>query len=837
MKTMLKFEWKKTWRSKRFLALTLLALFSVSFMYFYYYSMQKEALSDKSSIYSEYNDETFSLVTFYMEALSQEDAHPSTSDLYKNATEMNQSILSVQRAISQGDVENLPELELDFIQRVENHLDLGGEFNILAQEDLMLWKTKNEILVKHGLPYEMEEYPISTGTFMKSMLGLFLGITGSIIFVLFFSDNLNAEFEQHTIRTLVTQPTKKRTILSSKYMILFIYAWIWAIFIIIFSLIIPSFFQDEVGSFKYPQLVVNHMGYDFIDTSTFILRLLILFVGTSSFVISMLLLLSTIFKKRFMTIISFLFLYIGGSLLTTNIPWLKVCWNPFLYIHISKYLETTNSNSLVFPLFILIGYSFIGILLSFVFMKRNGFLDFNSLQQKPFRGGKVFNKIKAGNAVLLFEARKLLRKGQLNQLVIILLIAVIGAYVYLASQTNQRQQDFSVYLENGITFQKERKIPFTEAQVLSKQKEIVELEAQNSSEEEAQLKLRVAKEHLEQLNRSLDDQVNDLKSFEEMVAAYEEQDWTEFYNYWIYQNQLWKGDIETDKSLESFISDITYEASIEEKKWLDRYEIAPLQDPEILYTIYEKKLEKSESMKIDSTGLFSLFLFYDLNIYLGLFIIILFLIATIFASEQGKNRTIDFLRTQPLRPSTLLTGKIMVSNMVAGIMFLAFSMIMVLVGTIGNRLGDWFYPVLYYDTPQQTEAAGYNGFIMDQGAFHFIPMGEYLVYASLLGLCSLFFLLSITIGLAVFIYNEMLILALTLFISMLGHTLISSEKLMGISHLIPFSYLDIGRVINGERGVALENGLVQPLLGIVVLTTSSVIIFAGAFIFQKIYSR
>ncbi|CAG9622789.1 hypothetical protein BACCIP111883_03580 [Sutcliffiella rhizosphaerae] len=837
MKTMLKFEWKKTWKSKKLLTLSLLALFSVSFMYFYHYSMQKEALSDKSNIYSDYNNETFALLTYYMETLNHEDSPPDTPELYKNANQMNLSIMEVQRAISKGDLDSLPKLELEFIQRVESHLELGGEFNILAEEDLKRWKTKNELLIQHELPYDTEEYPISTGPFMKSMLALFLGITGSIIFVLFFSDNLNAEYEQQTIRTLVTQPTKKWNILLSKYTILIIYAWIWAVFLLIFSLLIPSIFQREIGNFQYPQLVVGNAGHEFVDTSTFILQILFLFVGTASFVISLLLLISTICKKRFLTIIFFLVLFVGGSLLTTNIPWLTVSWNPFLYINISNYLETTENNNLLFPNFILMTYSFIGFLFSLFFMKKTALFNFESLQQKPFRGGNVYSKIKSINAILLFELRKVLRKGPLKQLVIILLIAFIGAYVYLANETNQRQEYFWDYWDRMVNFHKEQIIPLTEAQILSKEKEIEDLEVENSKEAEDQLKLEAAKNHLEQLNQSLFSQTNDLKSLEEMITSYEQEDWSAVYHYWIYQNQLWKGDIDTEGSYESFISNFTFEASIEEKKWLDRYNIAPLQNPEILYTIHEKKLDKSKSMKIDSTGLFSLFLFYDLNIYLGLFAIILYLVASIFSSEHGKSRTIDFLRTQPLYPSTLLTGKIMVSSMISGMIFLACSMLIILLGTISNRFGDWFYPVIHYDTPQQSGAAGYNGFIMEQGAFHFITMGEYLVYAGLLGFCSLFFYLSIAVGLAVFIKNEILILALTIFISIVGYTLISNEMLVGISHWLPFSYLEIGKVINGAQGLALENAMIHPLTGIVVLIISSVLIFAGTFICQKIYSR
>lgn len=371
MNQIFKFEWKKLWRKKRLFMLLFLVVFIISAMYYNNYSKQEEVLLKDSSVIYEYNYEASSLLRAYQDLLESEPENLNNTRLYENAMKMNISTMTIQRAYSQGDVENIPNLELEFIEAVENHWNLGGKFNLISEKELDLWKHKTKILVNKDLPYDSDTYPITTGNFTKSMLGIFLGIVGVFIFIFFFSDILCSEFEGYTIKTLLTQPIKKWKIVFSKFLVTFIYAWVWAFMILTSSFLIPYFILDDYESLQYPHLITMNNDYQFVDTSTVVIQLIILFLGVSFFTISNLLLASAIFKNRFMTILFMFLYYTGGSLITRNFNWLQGSWNPFLYLDSLTYIENPGERGILFPLLVLISYSLICILVTNMILLKN----------------------------------------------------------------------------------------------------------------------------------------------------------------------------------------------------------------------------------------------------------------------------------------------------------------------------------------------------------------------------------------------------------------------------------------------------------------------------------
>lgn len=835
MNQIFKFEWKKLWRKKRLFMLLFLVVFIISAMYYNNYSKQEEVLLKDSSVIYEYNYEASSLLRAYQDLLESEPENLNYTRLYENAMKMNISTMTIQRAYSQGDVENIPNLELEFIEAVEDHWNLGGEFKLISEKELDLWKHKTKILVNKDLPYDSDTYPITTGNFTKSMLGLFLGIVGVFIFIFFFSDILCSEFEGYTIKTLLTQPIKKWKIVFSKFLVTFIYAWVWAFMILTSSFLIPYFILDDYESLQYPHLITMNIDYQFVDTSTVVIQLLILFLGVSIFTISNLLLASAIFKNRFMTILFMFLYYTGGSLITRKFNWLQGSWNPFLYLDSLTYIENPGERGILFPLLVLISYSLICILVTNMILLKNRLFHSYSMKQKPFRNGKIYRKIWPIYAFILFEARKALRRGHIKALSIILLLSLTVGYVYVTVETKQKEQSFLESLDNTSDYLQEQLIPLFEVQVQSFQQEVKNLEDQNLPE--GDLTLDYTKEKLMYYQQLLDEEKADVKRLEDMLFAYEQNDWSTFYDYWILENRLWNGEITRLKEYTPNYTNFTFMASIEEKKWLSQNKIEPIPSPEILFTIFEEHEDKGNHQKFDNTGLYSLFLFYDSYVYLGLIAILLFLFSSGFAAEHGKSRTIGLLKTQPLSHSSLLTGKLVVSTFISWAIFLCASIFILIIGTVYNRFGDWLYPVLHYDSLQKASSMDYNGYITNEGAFHFIPMGEYILHSSLLAICMLIFLFSIAISLSVYIYSEILVFFTTLTIAISGYILTTNGKLAEYAHFIPFSYLDIGKVVNGEIGFVLKNDLVHPVLGIAMLTISSAVILAVSIFPRSIISK
>nr|WP_144922609.1 ABC transporter permease subunit [Paenibacillus bovis] len=374
---------------------------------------------------------------------------------------------------------------------------------------------------------------------------------------------------------------------------------------------------------------------------------------------------------------------------------------------------------------------------------------------------------------------------------------------------------------------------------------LAELENKDSSlndEEKIQLdSLRIAISNIESL---ADHQQLMLKQSKEVLSSYLEEDWPSFYEYWIYQNRLWNGEIKIKNvHYQSSISSFTSKASIAEKELLTKRNLKAILPSEYLYTFYDDayfpnpldRLEQQRNtQKLDNTALFYLYIFFNSYSYLFLLGILVFLFGAGFTSEKGKKSTLNLLETQPLSRYKIYLGKYGISIMLTLTITVGCILFMTVLGTIGDRFGDWAYPILHYDTPDMIDLTNYTGIIAQEGGFHFIDMGKYLLETILLFMSVLLFLISCSIFVSLIFNNMISSLALTLFLTIGGYFASIHLQAGSFAHLSPFTYINVGKIANGEIATILNNSSIQIWTGVSVLLVSSVIsLLFGIVWYQK----
>src|SRR5699024_1432335 len=103
-------------------------------------------------------------------------------------------------------------------------------------------------------------------------------------------------------------------------------------------------------------------------------------------------------------------------------------------------------------------------------------------------------------------------------------------------------------------------------------------------------------------------------------------------------------------------------------------------------------------------------------------------------------------------------------------------------------------------------------------------MGKYILETGGLFLMSLVFLLALSLFISLFMREGMMVFILTLVLSVAGYFLASVEKLSSLVHFLPFTYLNIGKIANGELAIVLDNEGINLGMGLIILLSATVIL-------------
>lgn len=849
---MLRFELKKLWRRKQFLILTLIVIACIATIFFRNYWSQDDivdqafqSMSPHSMSVAEIENTYRNEMMFHSDDDNLDEAFIAEHD---NAQLMSDKLSQWQETIRNREWDQIPEAEMAFIQTVLKHNEYGETYEGYGDDELEQSIKRNEILLEHSLPYEHELYSLSTTNFMKVVFIFLLSVPGLAILIFLLGDLLVTEKERSTIRTLATQPIPKWRLILGKFAGQLSAVVFTLVIIILASFMIPLLFCGQMGSFSYPQLIHDSDGFEFISIGRYLLLYMILFLGAASVAFSLVLLFSTLFKDRLIVLFSALITLFGGVYVTNQFTVLQSVSNPFLYFNFQSFIE--EQGQLSHPLFLAIPYviALLILLITTILQKQKHSEEKGKSDLLPFDKGLVSKKESLFSTISMFEWRKLKREGQVKRFTIIILLLIIGGYAVITLSTHQLREQYIARTEQSISNANEQ--ISNDKQIIENSEEVLdELDKRESSltGDEEMLK-EIAEGEVLGYSESLSRRLGELERTENELGAYKQGNWMPVYESWQeelakwWKDPLYESNYPTEKS-GGGLSDITFQASTEKIEWMMEHELQPVHNSYFLpytWTIHDKFISPMDQLKwyqdlrkIDNTGLFYVYTLFTTPSYLILMGLLVFLLGIGMTAEKGVKRTLTFLTTQPVRISGIYLSKTWISMLLAISIAVGSLFMMVLTGIIGNRFGDWKFPVLHYDPVRLVEAENYTGFLADEGGFHFMYMGKFLLETGALFLMGLLFLIAISHFFSLFFKHSMSSLFATFIVAVSGYAVSAFTPLSSIAHWSPFTYLNVGKIANGELAIVLENEEVTTISGVVALLVGTVILIGIGLVYAR----
>ena len=342
----------------------------------------------------------------------------------------------------------------------------------------------------------------------------------------------------------------------------------------------------------------------------------------------------------------------------------------------------------------------------------------------------------------------------------------------------------------------------------------------------------------------------ELKEKRNTKQAWDEENWKGFYKEYIKLIKWKSGDaslypgsyIDNAPTERGGYANLSYKATISQMELLAGRNLRPIFP--LVYTdvtMYDRfpnpidRLEfTNQGKKVDSSGLYYLYLFFFDHLYIGLLLLLIFLFSAGFAAERGKKNTLSFLLTQPVKKRTIYFSKFTIPAGVTTVLAVCAVLMIVLIGTIGNRFGDWNFPILFYDAERVTAQEDYSGIMAQEGGFHFINLGTYVTESIYLLIGVLLFSMALVIFISIFIQHQAFALMIGAVFAIVGISLRGNESIESYAHLSPFTYMVVSKITNGEIATILNNPSITSTTGILVLLLWTTLLFgAGMFVFKR----
>ncbi|WBL13601.1 ABC transporter permease subunit [Sutcliffiella sp. NC1] len=828
---LLKFELKKLWKQKKFYWLLFIIFISSVGLFYTNYSVYEEKQKRAIEITDMYLEE-INGIRHGLEELRRQDAlSPIQEQQLEIIIEMNGSLLPWRYAINQENWERIPQLQSTFLQLLQEYVSHDGEFPLLQGIELESAIQKNEWLIEHQLSYEDEIFPVSPHLFVLENTSFLFGIIGLSVLLLLLGNIVTIEKEQHTIFTLKTQPVRKWEQTLSKFGSLLFVHIIFVSTALLLGILFPLLFTNYKLELAYPMPLISDNEVTIIPIYIFLIYRVIMFTFASWFVFSLILFISNWLKDSFTTLMSIAVILGIALVVTEYFPMLLSPFNPLYYFSSSRG-ELVQNSIVAYSISTGIVTCFL-LFFSIIFQEKALGSQQGDGMKKPFRKGETISGNKLRN-IFVFEWRKLVRRKLFIQMNVVLLLLLFAGYYLLAQQSIQKERTFIQNIEQSIEFfgNEENHIA-----PLNHYKEMAETQEEHREFYEGLIALEEMKiEYFQEYSMLMEDALD----------RYVNNNWDKFYEYLLHENRVRnqeEGIYEISQISHDydFAGRFTVEVSIEEKLWLMENNVRPLFPGTLIPTIHHyfgKNQEGYEyfveqNTKVDHSGLYSLYLLFQNHGQLAPIFLLLFLLGGGIATERGKKRTLSLLKTLPIAEKQIYIGKLLHSIVVSTLNLLGVFAVIVLMGAVFNRLGDWYYPILKYHSFSYTNSNKFTGSSVEGYGYEFLPLGEYLLHTITLTILVLLFLLTFTILLSTLFKNTLSVFATAGMIFISGYVL-TNHFLTEKAHFSPFVYFNIPKITNGEVATILDNEKVNVISGSVVLfLTSSTFALIGYYLLWR----
>jgi len=323
------FELKKTLFNKRFAYLLLVITLGILFLFgrnYYFQSYVEKEQEKKIVAEIQYGQ---SLIRQYQNSLSENPDQANIEELQRQIGSIVDVLFKLLPSIGSDDWENRLFLEIDYLQKLVNFQEAGGQFPLTSREIKERIVTNNHLLAK-GIAPEHPVYSLAVPNFIKQAVDLFATIGAIILLLLAAGDLLTSEFENRTIHFLFVQPLKKTSIIHSKIWSSVLIYVIMTVVLISTAWLISTLFGSP-GTFAYPILIFDATGFAFLPMHQYIIAIFTLISSVSLLVIGFTMWWSLLVKHSIATLFGVLVILVVGYVMTSMIH-LPASVNPFQYV-------------------------------------------------------------------------------------------------------------------------------------------------------------------------------------------------------------------------------------------------------------------------------------------------------------------------------------------------------------------------------------------------------------------------------------------------------------------------------------------------------------------------
>ena len=841
MNKIIKFELKKYKRQYKFLIIFSLIFLLTILVYGNRYINQGK-IKERALNHTEKLQREIGQLEHRLKGINSEESQIQAEELVKTGAPMFQW----RNAIHSEEWDKIPEIKKDFLEILVVFEEKGGYFGSLYGDELNIEIEKNNWIIRKGLAYEDEEYSLLPQLILYKTTSLVFSIWGIIFLSMIFFLSIPEEYENSTILTLETQPIERKNIILGKFISMLIVTLSYILLVFIIGIAISLIGSRDL-SFNYPLVFFRGDNYFIMPIGEYILKLSLVFLAVSIFTISILILISSMTKSIFNSIIISLGVFFAGIAITDGSIYLQSKFNPFYGFLIEKIILNDFSEILLYTIVNILILVVLIVLANILVGKINVFSGGDKIL-KPIDGEKLVDKSDS-QKLIFFEKVKSKRQGKVKSLIGAFLFLVIISSFYLNDISKEKEKTYIKSLENRRTN--------TES-ILEKYKEDLEKLKKGDASvfgieiKEEDVKKASISSALEVLPKQIEFHTMELNYIENALEGYENNHWEELLNHQLLDIRVMENEFKGSNIHGSYDNPVNPEFSIKatrtQNEMLLERGLRPLFPGGLLLTAYgdfnpanlkqrefaQKFVEENE--KYDSSGLYSLYLFYNKYIYIIPIILLVYLKGLGFNYEIGKKKPLNLMRTQPIKLEDIYNGKL-VNGLIDSFLFIFIIFIVIILsGTILNRFGDLDYPILCYDLKDAQSTAKYTVYTTVDGNYHFIDLGLYLFKSIILTLVSIVFLLSFTSLISNIGKNRLITMILSTIIVIVGY-MISLKKYIKAIFISPFIYLNIPKIINGEMAWKLNNGNLNFLYGIVVLGMYSILCWILGKRTSKLYER
>lgn len=321
------FEWKKITRLKVFPIFLQLTFVFVFGLFFYNHMSQDQIKVKKNEHFTELRKDVSQQLLRVEEELKKRKNMGLASQLHFG-TELSAKLQQLISIIQGSDWQSELQTEIEVYETAMIYIghDEGAYFGV-SKIDMERIIKLNEELLKRNLPKEDFELSTQTSIFMKKVVSLMMNPVGFVILLFVLGLIVTKEFDDNTIRQVLTLPMTRLQYLFIKFITIVSGGVLWLALIFGSSYLLGQLLGRAEGDiFQYP----IYTGQDtFISSGKYLVEAVMYSFSFMSFSVGLFILLAYAFRNTIVTFSALLFIIAGGWLLTSY--GFENLFNPFTY--------------------------------------------------------------------------------------------------------------------------------------------------------------------------------------------------------------------------------------------------------------------------------------------------------------------------------------------------------------------------------------------------------------------------------------------------------------------------------------------------------------------------